>query len=322
MSKQSALNMMTQPTGTQITATPGLMTPNLSVDPAAELTVGPVDPPPVAPKDDLNASRLAIFAKKEAALHREREALKTERDSWQKEKEEAEGYRTKGKTFDDMRAKDPIAALKVLGFTDTEIMNFLAEGEKKEASPEDIARKIAQEEAQKIRDELKAQHEAGEKDQQEKAIARLKSDITSTIKTQADKFEYCSFEGPEAELQVYEIIVENLRENGELLDVEQAFQMAEEYYEARDKAMAGLKKRQPIPATPAAEPDTLPPTGDTAARGGRTGSAPTSNVPQPPQRPKTLTNAVAATAGATIPRRETPAEKRERLINALKTGNL
>jgi|WetSurMetagenome_2_1015567.scaffolds.fasta_scaffold328232_2 hypothetical protein len=265
-----------------------------------------------APKDEISSQKFAIFAKKEAALQKEREQLKQERDQWLKDKEEMERWKKTAGEFDETRKKDPIAALKAIGITETEIVNFLNEQKGQEPTPEEIARKIAKEEAtteaQKIRDELKAQTEAQTKERNDKLITGLKSDISSLIKDNVEKYEYCAFEGPSAERQIYEIIVENLKTNNELLSVEQATQIAEEYYEARDKQMSSLKKRQPVIVEPEKTTDVV--------RKEDAGKIPTSNA-----RPKTLTNNVTATTAATaaINRRETPTEKKQRLIASLRS---
>lgn len=252
-----------------------------------------------------DASRLAIFAKKEAAIVKEREELKKLREDIQREKEEAEKYLSRGKQFDETFAKDKMAALRLIGLTDTDIINILSDTEEqKEPTPAEIARKAAQDEAQKLRDEIKREKEEAETRQNEAAITQLKSDISSTIKKDLEKYEYCAFEGPEAEAQAYEVISEHLKETGELLSVEQALDICEEYYEMRDKAMASLKKRQPKPVETQTEV---------------TPASPVSNVPSQSAKPApTLTNRLTPTA--TSPRHETREEKKQRLIKQLLAG--
>lgn len=259
-----------------------------------------------------DASRLAIFAKKEAAILKDKEDIRRDREALAKEKEEAELYRKRGKEFDETFAKDKKAALRMLGLSDTDVINILADQEEpKEESVEEKARKIAAEETQKIRDELKKEREDADTKQNEALVTQLKTDLSSTIKANPDKYEYCAFEGAEAELQAYEIIVETLKESKgeELLTVEQALDIAEEYYESRDKAMAQLKKRQPK----VEETEVSPAKTATTASERR---APVSNTPAP--KAPAVTNKLTATStGAAIQRRETSSEKRERLIKQL-----
>lgn len=275
------------------------------------------------PAQNLDASRLAIFAKKEAKFRQEQEAFRLEREKWQQELELAKTTNQRVRDFEDLAKKDKIAALKQLGWSDTDIINAM-NPENNEPSAEEIARKIAQEETQKIRDEQKQREEEAAKAQNEALITQLKTDIGSAIKANAEKFEFCNFEGAEAEAQAYQIIVENLRENGELLSVEEALEITEEYYEERAKAvLSGVKKLKPAPAAETTTASGAEPAGATTSRGANTGKPPVSNVPQ---KSKTLTNSVTATttalASTTQNKRETPAEKRERLINEIKTRGL
>lgn len=292
------------------------MTSATPVASKTELVTPPATPTvPETPKpDELQSQRLAIFAKKESALQKERETLKKEREDWLKEKVIADQYKAKGLEFDELRKKDPIAAAKLIGFTETEIFNFL-NGEKTEPNPEDIARRVAQEEAQKVRDELKTQAEDAQKKRNDELISNLRTEIGQTITKEAEKYEYCAFEGAAAERLAYEFINENLLQNNELLSVPDAIALAEEYYESRDKAMASLKKRQP--KTDSAAEVEIPPkeVAKEVPRGTNQGKAPVSNA-----KPKTLTNDVGPSAAGIanpITRKETPAEKRQRLIDKL-----
>lgn len=310
MSKESALTMAMGTAPGKIN--PSLITPETTVvkpTPVAET------PPAVETKektDDLTTSRLAIFAKKEAALQKEREDLKRQREEWLKEKEEAQAVRTKAKEFDELRKKDPIAALKAIGIEETEIFNFLSAAEKKELTPEEAARKVAQEESQKLRTELAAEKAELEKTKNQRLIDNFKTDIRDKIKAEAETYEYCAFEGASAEAQAYEFVVENLKLNGDMMPIEEALKMTEELYEARDKAMANLKKRQPKQEDP-------PPvqTNATPSRTRTTNTPPVSNVPQAqaPVKPAP----VAVPPGT---RKETPSQKRERLMEALRNGGM
>lgn len=306
MSKAQAMSLLTGIPAADVVTSPGLITPNVAT--GAEAAAVTETAKPV----ELESSRLAIFAKREAAIQRDREAFKKEREEWEKgEKAKAAAIVAKGQQFDEAFSKDKLSALKLLGYSDTDIINMLTGlGEEKEALPTlsaDDARKVAQEEAQKVRDELKEKEEKGLAAQNERLIANLKTNIKDTIKAQAEKYEYCSVE-EDAEQQVFEIIVDELRETkGEhLLTVDEAFSIAEEYYEALDKHRGAIKKRQATitaQATPAAKIEAARPTGA-------------------PTRPKTLTNNIAATtSGATVPANETRAEKKERLSKLLLSLN-
>ena len=279
-----------------------------------ETDVTAVSPTDEQKNEELPSSRFAIIAKKEAAVLREREQLKKEREQLLKEKAEADHYRSRGKDFDETFKVDKIAAFKKLGFSDTDILNIFAEAEANKTaaeSPEEVARKIAAEEAQKIRDELAKERADAEKEQNERLIGKLKTDISSLIKAESEKYEYCAFYSAEAEAQAYEIIVENLKTNGELLSVDEALAITEELYEERDKAMSTLKKRQPKPAeNPIEEPQ------QQARTRTHVGQPPVSNVPQ------NAKPAVQQKPLQSLPRRETPEQKKQRLIAALRNGGL
>lgn len=318
MSKQAALDMLSGTT-TQ-TATPGLITQQMPSAAAEETGAAPV----VAetPKtDELQSQRLAILAKKEAALFKEREALKKKEEEIASSKTKYEEYVKRVTDFDELAKKDKIQALRMLGWSDADIINSLNQEESKGPSPEEIARKVAQEEAQKVRDELKRKDDNALKSRNDRLVKNLKTEIMTTIKSESEKYEYCNYEGAEAEALAYEFIVEDLKTNQNsaeipMLTIQQALQMAEEYYENKDKAMSGIKKRAPKPADSAPEPIRPASTGNQPSR------APISNVPQ---KSKTLTNEVTATVAASsnlIPKRETPSEKKERLIKALINGGL
>ena len=288
MSKAAALEMLT---GTPSQATSGsLVTGEIPKDvtPATEVTPPASETP--AAKPEPQSDRLAILVKKEAALQKERETLKKEREAWLAEKTEADQLRTRIKEFDETAKKDKMAALRMIGWSDEDIVNIIAASEQKATDPIEEARRIATEEAQKLRQEIADEKVKAEKERNNQLIGKLKNDILSTIEKEAEKFEICAFRGPEAQEQVYEVIVENLKTNNELLSVNDALAIVEEYYEEEAKALQGLKKFKA--ATPLEAPKL-------------NGEPPKSNTPQP-AKSKTLTNSVTATSTAAIPRRETP----------------
>lgn len=306
MSKESALQMLSGTTA-PVQTTPGLLTHDMptktaAADPAAAAAVE-------TPKDNvvgLETSRLAIFAKKEAALLKEREAFKAEREAVAREKAEAEAYRRRGQEFDEISKKDKIAALRMIGWTETDIVNAIA-GTETAADPTPEERAAAAAEA-KIAAWEKAQEDKATKQASERnlqTIQTLKKNIADTITNQAEKFEFCSIEGAEAEEQVYEIIEQNLIINKELLTVEQALEIAEELYEARDKAYSAAKKR--------------------AARGAQTTDAPVQTEPKQAASTGTKPDAPArgrteAPVVPTIPLKETRDQKKERLAREFSAG--
>lgn len=294
MSKEAAMKLLgADPT----TAKPSLITPEVS--PGSTEVASPE-----APKDELQSSRLAILAKKETAIQKEREAIKKEREDFAKERAESDAYRNRGKQFDETFAKDKKAALKLLGFTDTDIANIMADSEPKEETVEDKARKIAAEETQKIREELAKEKTDNENARNKRLVDNLKTNIKDTIKKEAEKYEFCAFDGEDAEAEAYNIIVKELKDSGNLLTVNQALDIHEETLEALEKERQKIIKKLQIKP-----PEELAPTST------KEGKPLVSNVPT---KPKTLTNNIApTTAAAAAPRSETPQQKKERLVQAL-----
>lgn len=303
MSKASAFQMAS---GTSATPAPAVQ--------AVPIQPGIVEAPqvqqPVQTPDELTSSRLAILAKKEAQIVKDREAYKREREETLKQRSEADQILAKAREFEQTRLKDPVAALKMLGFSETEIFNYMAQAEKTEPTTEDIARRISQEETQKVRDDLQKQKDDDLRVENDRLITNLRNDISSSITKNAEKFEYCAFE-PDAEAQVYEIIVENLKANKELLSVEQALEIAEEFYYEKDKAAQNLKKRQAL---------FKPAEGVIVESQAKTTPA---EKPKPAaSRSPTLTNRVTATAASlSSPARETASQKKERLAEVLRRGH-
>lgn len=338
MSKATALAMLTGDPNAGAAAKPSLITPDVNPNPEAASNptslpvTGAAEAPAAQPKDEITASRLAIIAKREASFQKEREELKKEREAFLAEKAESDRYRERGKTFDETFAKDKRAALKMIGLSDTDIINIMAGEEQPEETAETSARRIAQEEAQKIRDELAKEKETIAAERNSFLIKQLKTDITTKIKAGVDKFEYTAAEGAEGELQVYAFIEEDLKANKDdpnytMLTVEEALEMAEGYFEERDKMFDAIKKRKARlslaqSTAAAAPPESTSPSGAQAARGASAGTAPTSNAG--PARASALTNEMTATGAAIANsrsvRRETEAEKKARIVAKIQRG--
>lgn len=281
--------------------------PNPSLD-----TSSPVDNKVV--RQVLDSDAAAIMARKEAKFVRERNEWNKTRDI---EKAEIEDLKKKLKdpydkiqAFEAKRKEDPIAALKEIGFTETEIFNFLSSQEKKELTPEDIARAAAQEELGKYKDEQAKLLAEAEKLRDDGIISKFQETISKTIKADSDKYEYIAFYGTEAEDLVFKTVNSVLKDEGKLIDLKEALELVENYYEEQDKAMSSIKKRQPKEAL---SPGLAP-----APERTRTITPPVGN--NPPS--KTITNRLSPTASSTVKRAETHEQKKARLIDALKRGKL
>jgi hypothetical protein len=303
MSKATALTMLTNttapaPSTPPVTATNG-GAPGLQAIPDGQTPVTE------APKE-LESTRFAHLAKKEAELVKQRETFKKEQEEIKAEREKMREIHKKLQDFEELKAKDKLAALRLAGFTDNDIFEMFAQQEDTR-SPEEKAAQAAQTEINKFKDEQKKAQDEAQQARNTQVINNFKKDITVAISSDKDKYEYCNHFGPEAEDLIYETVTKILSDEGELITIQEAADMIESFYENQDKSMATLKKRQPKVEAPATEVQPA-------------ATAPEVKQVQAPVRPasKTLSSKTTATvASTTVTRRETPAEKRARLVAKL-----
>ena len=256
--------------------------------------------------ETLESSRFNQLAKKESEIVKQREQLKKDREAYEAEKEKLRDVNEKLKRFEELKVKDPIAALKEAGFTETDLYNFLSAAEDK-STPAEQAAKAAQAEIKKFQDAEAKKVSEAQAAQNKQVIEKFKTDITKTVGADKDKYEYCNFYGAVAEELIYDTVERVLKDSGELISVEEAAQMVETYYEEGDKAMmTAVKKRQAKEAAQAEEKKDEPLKAEV--------------VPGQPNKPstKTLTNKLAATVTSTIPKSETRDEKKARLADKLR----
>ena len=297
MSKEAAMSALQATIPTQ-TSTPG-GSPGLQPDPAAAGGT--------PTKAEMDSTRFAHIAKKEAELVKQRDTFKKEHETFLQEKEKMREIQKQLNDFNETKAKDPVAAMKLLGFSETDLFNFLA-AQEDNIPPEERAAKAAQSEIQKFRDEQAAKEQEAINKRNDSVVSQFKQDISKTVLSDKDKYEYCNYNGPLAEELIYETVAQvyelDLKTNPDALPItaQEAADMVESYYEEEDKAMSILKKRQPKPSEEVKEPVKADPT-------------PAANAYKQP--PKTLSSKTAATVASTITRKETHAEKRARLANKL-----
>jgi hypothetical protein len=313
MSKESAMALYGAPTQPTTQAPPAVQ----ESQPTPAETSG--DIPTTAQPEPLKSQRFNEFAKKEAEIVRLRQQVIADR-------KELEEPMKVYKQFQDLRGKDPLGAMKLFGFTDTEIFNALAAQAPPDLTPEEKAIKAA-EGATEAR--IKAFEDAQLKKEQEhqamvdkQSIETFQSELGKTIQSNKEKFEYCAYYGEEAQDLAYELTASVFKDSKgkELLKPEEALQMAEDYYEEKDKAMSGIRKRQPVETKAPAPSTTKTPT--------RTREFITNHSAGPVevQKPainstRTLTSAsTSSMASMRQARNETKGQKRERLINKLRNG--
>lgn len=247
--------------------------------------------------------RVQALIKKEVRLVKEQEAIKKERTEWEAKVKTAEELIARDKLFDETKSKDVVAALKMLGFSDTEIFNSLAATAPKDKTPEDVAREAALDEIKKADDKRAALEAERMQADNTKLIKNLEAKIVTTISADPDKYEFCKFHGEAAQDLIFSTIEEVLKEEKKLLTPSEAADLVESFYEENAKAMDALKKRKP-----AVEPAQVEPVSEVKVQTPQAG------------KPKTLTNNVRATVAGTATKKESPTEKRARLENALRMG--
>lgn len=285
MSKESAMNL--------ISSTP---TPAAAVVSIPEGVVAPV-----ALEQPLESTRFAALAKKEAQVVKDREANKAERAK-------VDQIVKMAQEFEDMRKADPIAALKKLGFNETEIFNFMAAENKPEPTADDKARLIAQEELKKYQDQQLTQQQKAQAEKDTAIIQQYKKNITDTLKTNADKMKANAHFGPVAEEMAYMMAEEAVKGGQDAPSPQEALELVEEYYKWQYEDM----KKFYEPIAPVVEPEeSVQPTRTRVV---------TPPIQQPAPAPKTLTNKVTTTLASTVKKPETRSEKRERLMRQL-SGN-
>lgn len=255
--------------------------------------------------EGLTSDKFAHLAKKEAKLQKEREALKAEQKATAEAKVRYETVEKQFREFEELKGKDPIAAMKLAGFSDTDIFNYYANAEKEKAAkdtPEARAAAAAQAEIKKFQDEQSKKEVEAKKASDDAVIKRFKDNISKTITSDKDKYEYCNFNGIFAEDLIYLTVENVLQDTGEVISAQEAADMVESFYEEQDKAMNSLKKRGIKP-----KEEVLP----------------VQEVAPTPAKSKTLSNKVAPTVASTvITKRETPAEKKARLVEQIKQYGL
>lgn len=296
----------------------------------AALTGTPVPTPPPAPEaapvavvpetPALTSTPFNQLAKKEAEFERRRQEFKKEQQLVASEKAKLAEYNTQIQKFVEMRKTDPIAALKEIGFSEADIINYMAE--KPEASPEERAAKAASEAAE-LR--IKQFEEAQLKRQQDEIVQRdqsliqgFKSDLSKVVQADPVKYEYCAHYGPVAEDLMYETTLAVIKESGgkDILTPQQAAEMVESYYEEQDKLMSSFKKRQPVKTDPTPE-KAVPERSRTVTPGDPTAPAPKPVI----TKTRTLHNAATSTIASTRLRlNETHDQKKSRLIEKLRNG--
>lgn len=294
MSKESAMAQATGVTGHVVEAK--IDTPTAANAP--ETTSQASDP------------NVQALLKKEVRLVQERKAFNEEMAKSKLEIEQSRAVLAKHKEFEELKNKDVVASLKMLGYTDTQIFEALSQSAPREKTAEEKAEEVARRVLKENNDKLEVDRQKSEQEKNVKVIDNFNKSIGSAIKADPVKYEFCNFNGQAAEELIYMTVAETLKESKgtKLLTVTEAADLVEAHYEEQAKALKALKKMTPAEVVEAKKEELKKETVLVPKVGGE----------QP--RSKTLTNKVTLTS-TTNQRAETSSEKRERLAQVLRTGD-
>lgn len=299
MSKETAL-AMSAPTAPEAKASPvtGAVPTDAKTVANPAVENGGVVPPSLA------STQLSHLAKKEAKLQAERDQFKKEREEFEELKTKVKGVYDKATLFEETRKKDPIKAFKELGFTEKEIIDYLAQ----EEAPKPSTEEIVQAELKKFQDEQtkKAKEIQAKRDQE--TVQKFKIQLSDVVKSDPQKYELCAYHGPMAEQLMFDIAVEEAKA-GEAPDPKSIADDVEEFYLNQFEAMRKLNK--------------LTPKQEAVLEKAQPERSRTVHSPQDTVKPKatTLTNKIAATSASIAkPKSESPQEKRARLEALVRQG--
>lgn len=304
----------------------------MSRDGALALATGNPVPPPQSPglseappadaaPAKLDSERFASQARREADLVKRQQLYKQEREAFERERDSFKPIAEKFKQFEELQKTDKIAAMKAVGFSEADIINYLAEEGTAEKTTEERAIAAAEAAADARFKAYEDQQAKKAKDDQavqdKKRISDFNAALTQTIESNKDKYEFCNFHGPAAEDLVRAFIVQVFKESEgkETIDAKEALDLVEEYYEEQDQAMSGLKKRQPKDA-----PKPEAPKESERSRKVTPGFPNEKQAPAPISRSRDLSNGATSNMSARSKLNETRDQKRERLMEALRMG--
>lgn len=283
--------------------------------------------------------RLQSLLKKETEIVRQREVFNRQKQEWEEKSKRADEILGRGKQFEDMLKTDPVAALKLIGYSETQIFNVMAQAN--EAPKEKTAEEIARETTEKM---LKERDENDQKTRSEQTAQANERAVVNGIKSlitkpeNLEKFELCSLSGSHAEDQIkqtlYQFVAEDQKDaQSRGIKYEITEEQAGKLLEEAAEAVEGLYREniKEVSSTKAftammkemgwSKAEIQAALAEAEAPVTTTVITPPPNS-QAPLRPKTITNRVAATTQAmTTNRPETERQKRDRLETILKTGD-
>ena len=279
--------------------------PATSTTPAGSPGLQPVPNEPAKVDGDiLQSTRFAQLSKKESELVRQREAFKTEQAAFIAERDRQNSIGKKWQDLEDLKSKDPVAAMKAAGFTDTDLVNFFA-AQEDTRTPAEQAQQATQAELKKWEDARAAEAKEAQSKSYAQTLTQFKQNISATIAADPVKYEFCAYNGPIAEDLIYETVAAVLESDKVIISTKEAAEMVETYYEEQYNSLKALKKVQPKQEV---VEEKVEPQRTRTLQAKPEEARPAS---------KSITSRHTATVASTIQRKETASEKRERLIRTL-----
>lgn len=276
------------------------------------------------PVKDLDSSRFAAQAKKEADFVKRQQAFKAEQEKFIQERTQVQEILKRRDQFEDTRKKDPVEALKLIGFNETEIFNFLAAHDKPAPTPEERAEQIATKTVEQRlaeRDKQQADLQArANKERDDHLIGEYKSGLAQLVESNKEKFPLCNYFGASAVAQAMETVFQVAKDSkGEdIPTIEEAMEGMEEYYRNEFEGLQSAMTPKEKAEAKADESKKVP-------ERSRTVSTPAGHTPVAPaiQKTRTLSNSARPTTASLEKRsNETREQKKERLMDALRRGKL
>ena len=282
--------------------------PQGTVTEVPQVSVENEKPKETSGSQPLESSRFANLAKKESELVKRQEEIKRKEAELEKLYSETAPIKTEYENFMKLKGENPIEALKKIGFTETDIFNFMSE---QNLTPEQKAEKAAMAKIKEFEDrqlkekeeQKRLQLEAQEKADKE-AIDGFKQSINKEIANQKEKYEYINFYGATAEDLVYDTIQEIFNKEGKVAPINEVLDLVEGYYDDMAKEMSTkINKLKPKAEAIAEAKEKL-----TEAM-----------KPQVNPMPKTLSSRTSSSvASTTAPRYRNEAEKKAYLVQKMK----
>lgn len=291
MDNVASPEVQAQPPTEQV-ATPPVVEPVITTE---------VKPEVKGPKD---GTRFAAMAKKEQRLRLRQEELK-------KTDAELQTKLAEVKKFEQLRQaakSNPLAVMEELGLTYDELTNFVING----AQPvNEVKAELERFKAEQVEDKRKSvEAEKARIDAEDKEVIQaFNQEVTEFVKQAGEKFELVNHFGQHQ--LVIDVIEENYKQNGRVINKEEAADIVEEYLlgevEKATKTKKWLARQQPVPAVK--QPVEVDERKQRALR------ALEGTQPAPIEKPRTLTNDLSTTQPGTA--KLTPQQRRERALARL-----